>query len=69
MVNGLWQYNDYMGNAIKEEWHHNTSNDKWYFLDAYGNMVKGWLSKNEKWYYFDENGEMAIGWKNINGNW
>ncbi|AOR24568.1 N-acetylmuramoyl-L-alanine amidase family protein [Clostridium taeniosporum] len=68
-VNGLWQYNDYSGNPVKYDWNHDTFNDKWYFLDSYGNMTTGWLNKDNKWYYFDLNGEMAIGWKNIDGKW
>ncbi|MBN1069052.1 cell surface protein [Clostridium botulinum] len=69
IVNGLWQYNNYMGNTIKEEWYHDTFNDKWYFLDSYGNMVTGWLNRGEQWYYFDSNGEMVTGWRSINGQW
>ncbi|WP_252232476.1 cadherin-like beta sandwich domain-containing protein [Clostridium sp. ZBS15] len=69
MVNGLWQYNNYMGNTIKDEWTHDTSKDKWYFLDSYGNMVTGWLNKGDKWYYFDSNGEMVTGWRSIDGQW
>ncbi|MBN1053348.1 cell surface protein [Clostridium botulinum] len=69
IVNGLWQYNNYLGDSLKDEWYHDTFNDKWYFLDSYGNMVTGWLNKGEQWYYFDSNGEMVIGWRSINGQW
>lgn len=69
MVNGLWQYNNYLGDSLKDEWYHDTFNDKWYFLDSYGNMVTGWLNKGEQWYYFDSNGEMVTGWRSINGQW
>ncbi|KIL08019.1 cell surface protein [Clostridium botulinum] len=69
IVNGLWQYNNYLGDSLKDEWYHDTFNDKWYFLDSYGNMVTGWLNKGEQWYYFDSNGEMVTGWRSINGQW
>ncbi|MBZ9692858.1 N-acetylmuramoyl-L-alanine amidase family protein [Clostridium sp. M14] len=69
IVNGLWQYNNYLGDSLKYEWYHDTFNDKWYFLDSYGNMVTGWLNKGEQWYYFDSNGEMVTGWRSINGQW
>ncbi|MGN2337024.1 cadherin-like beta sandwich domain-containing protein [Clostridium cagae] len=69
IVNGLWQYNNYLGDSLKDEWYHDTFNDKWYFLDSYGNMVTGWLNRGEQWYYFDSNGEMVIGWRSINGQW
>ncbi len=39
IVNGLWQYNNYLGDSLKDEWYHDTFNDKWYFLNFYGNMV------------------------------
>ncbi|WP_252221767.1 MULTISPECIES: cadherin-like beta sandwich domain-containing protein [unclassified Clostridium] len=69
IVNGLWQYNNYLGDSLKDEWYHDTFNDKWYFLDSYGNMVTGWLNKGEQWYYFDLNGEMVTGWRSINEQW
>ncbi|NFN80082.1 cell surface protein [Clostridium botulinum] len=69
IANGLWQYNNYLGDSLKDEWYHDTFNDKWYFLDSYGNMVTGWLNKGEQWYYFDSNGEMVTGWRSINGQW
>ncbi|NFO04599.1 cell surface protein [Clostridium botulinum] len=69
IVNGLWKYNNYLGDSLKDEWYHDTFNDKWYFLDSYGNMVTGWLNKGEQWYYFDSNGEMVTGWRSINGQW
>ncbi|WP_252249080.1 cadherin-like beta sandwich domain-containing protein [Clostridium sp. VAP23] len=69
IVNGLWQYNNYLGDSLKDEWYHDTFNDKWYFLDSYGNMVTGWLNKGEQWYYFDSNGEMVTGWRSINEQW
>ncbi|WP_252254627.1 cadherin-like beta sandwich domain-containing protein [Clostridium sp. ZBS12] len=69
IVNGLWQYNNYLGDSLKDEWYHDTFNDKWYFLDFYGNMMTGWLNKGEQWYYFDSNGEMVTGWRSINGQW
>ncbi|NFN94077.1 cell surface protein [Clostridium botulinum] len=69
IVNGLWQYNNYLGDSLKYEWYHDTFNDKWYFLDSYGNMMTGWLNRGEQWYYFDSNGEMVTGWRSINGQW
>ncbi len=69
IVNELWQYNNYLGDSLKYEWYHDTFNDKWYFLNSYGNMVTGWLNKGEQWYYFDSNGEMVNGWRSINGQW
>jgi len=60
LVNGKWQYNDINGNPLK---------NRWYYVQADGNMATGWLSINTKWYYFGADGAMKTGWQLVNGTW
>lgn len=74
-VNGRWQYNDTMGNPIKNTWFFDRSYQKWYFLGADGYMQTGWILNNGKYYYLYADGSMASntiidGYKlGPNGDW
>lgn len=83
-VNGLWQYNDASGKAVKNSWMQNyylkvdgnmatewlNLGGNWYYLGSDGAMKTGWQYVNGKWYYLDSQGKMQIGWvKNINGKY
>ena len=35
---------------------------KWYYFDANGHMVIGWLKDGNTWYYMDADGIMQTGW-------
>ena len=61
-VNGVWQYNDAIGNPIKNSWFADRNYGKTYYLQANGNMATGWLSNNGKWYYLGMDGAMRTGW-------
>lgn len=68
-VMGKWQYNDSLGNALKNTWYSDRSNGKAYYLDSQGYMVTGWIDLNGTWFYLDESGVRQSGWKQINGKW
>ncbi|WP_252232477.1 cadherin-like beta sandwich domain-containing protein [Clostridium sp. ZBS15] len=68
-ANGVWQYNDSNGNAIKNRWHSDRSSGKWYYLDQNGYMKIGWLRDGDSWYYLDENGAMRTGWVLCGNDW
>ncbi|WP_252226668.1 cadherin-like beta sandwich domain-containing protein [Clostridium sp. ZBS2] len=68
-ANGVWQYNDSNGNAIKNRWHSDRSSGKWYYLDQNGYMKIGWLIDGDSWYYLDENGAMRTGWVLCGNDW
>lgn len=69
-VNGKWQYNDSMGNPIKNMWYFDKEYGKQYFLKADGTMATGWITYNGSWYYLDNTGAMVTGWfKDTNGSW
>lgn len=39
-VNGQWQYNDDLGNSMKNTWFHDESSGKWYYFNSDGIMSK-----------------------------
>lgn len=59
-VNGMWQYNDALGNPLRGMWFLDKSTGFWYYLDASGNMKTGWFQDRDgKWYYLYPSGAMA----------
>ena len=68
-ANGKWQYNDAIGNPIKNNWFFDRNLGKSYYLQADGNMATGWLSNNSKWYYLGPDGAMKTGWQLVDGIW
>ena len=61
-VNGGWQYNDYSGQPLKNQWYYDSQYGKWFYLEQNGVMHTGWLQLGPSWYYFNSNGSMATGW-------
>lgn len=68
-VNRKWQYNDALGNPIKNTWFYDRNYGKNYYLQSDGYMAIGWLFYNGKWYYLGEDGGMKTGWQLVNGTW
>jgi len=68
-VNNKWQYNDAVGNTLKNVWFYDKNDGKNYYLQADGNMATGWLSNNEKWYYLGIDGALKTGWQLVSGTW
>lgn len=75
-INGKWQYNDALGNPLKNMWFFDKINGAWYYLDASGVMKTGWIQDGSgKWYYLYQSGAMAYntiieGYKlGPNGDW
>jgi len=65
--NGKWQYNDALGNSLKNMWLFDKNYGSWYCLDEMGYMKTGWIqSGNGKWYYLYSSGAMASN-TNIDG--
>jgi glucan-binding YG repeat protein len=61
-VNGKWQYNDALGNPIRNMLFNDRNYGKTYYLQADGNMATGWINTGGKWYYFGTDGAMLTGW-------
>ena len=58
--NGRWQYNDAVGNSLKNMWFFDKNYNAWYYLDQDGYMKTGWIQAgNGKWYYLYPSGAMA----------
>lgn len=69
MVNGRWQYNDSIGNSIKNSWFYDKNYGKSYYLQTDANMATGWLSYDGNWYYLGSDGGKKTGWQSVNGSW
>ena len=68
-VNGRMQYNDSLGNPLKNQWFYDRTVSKYYYLGADGYKATGWILSSGKWYYLDGNGMMQTGWQYVNGTW
>lgn len=68
-VNGKWQYNDYSGQPLKNQWFYDSPSAKWYCLDSEGFVKTGWAQMGPSWYYFNANGSMATGWVIYDGKY
>ena len=67
--NGLrYQYSD--GSFAGAGWLWDEANSAWYYLDANGYAVSGWVEDGGKKYYLDPNSNaMLTGHRYIDGNW
>lgn len=68
-VNGKVQYNDALGNPIKNSWFWDKATAKYYYLDVNGYISTGWLYNNSNWYLLDSTGSMLKGWQYTGGAW
>ena len=62
-INGVWKYNDSIGNAVKNSWVQN------YYVQDDGSMATGWLNYDRNWYYLGIDGSKKTGWQLVNGLW
>jgi len=62
-INGVWKYNDSIGNAVKNSWVQN------YYVQDDGSMATGWLNYDRNWYYLGTDGSKKTGWQLVNGLW
>lgn len=68
-INGRWQYNDALGNSLKNTWFYDKNSGKTYYLQDDGYMATGWVYNNGEWYYLDASGAMQTGWKQVGPAW
>lgn len=68
-VNGKWQYNDAVGNPIKNMWFYDKNYGKNYYLQEDGTMATGWLNYNGAMYYLGTDGAIKTGWQAVSGSW
>lgn len=54
-----WKYRNSDGNFAKGCFA--AVDDKWYYFDQEGYMVKGWQQVGDDWYYFESSGSMVTG--------
>lgn len=68
-IGNEWQYNDDMGNPLRNVWFYDKNSNKNYYLKSDGNMATGWILNNGHWYYLNESGIMQTGWNLVNNEW
>lgn len=68
-LKGKWQYNDSLGQPIKNMWFFDSNYNEYFYLDESGNMKTGWFYYKDSWYYLREDGTMKTGWMCQNKNW
>ncbi|MBR6614941.1 MAG: hypothetical protein IKK95_03095, partial [Lachnospiraceae bacterium] len=81
---GKWTFADNNGEIYKNKWaavvnpYANTEAGQfafdWFFFDANGHMMTGWIFDGGRWYYLNPlsdgtQGRMMTGWQMINGLW
>lgn len=44
-------------------------NGRWYFFNANGYMLTGWVQWKGAWYFLNADGGMATGWVQSKGLW
>lgn len=69
IVNGRWQYNDALGNPIKNNWFYDSNYNGFYHFNSKGNMQTGWSIIDDKTYYLGPDGKMRTGWVDYEGEW
>jgi hypothetical protein len=58
-VNGGWQYNDSLGQTLKNQWFFDRGYQKWYYLGADGRMTaNSWILSGGKYYHLNSDGSM-----------
>lgn len=68
-VKGKWQYNDSLGQPIKNVWFFDKKQNSYFYLDENGYMKVGWFYYKNNWYYLREDGTMKTGWMKENNKW
>ena len=69
IVNGRWQYNDALGNPIKDKWFYDSNYEGYFHFNSRGNMQTGWVIIDDYTYYLQDNGKMYIGWTKEEDKW
>lgn len=67
--NGKWQFNDMLGQALKNTWYTDKNNGNTYYLQPDGYMATGWIYKDNSWYYLNNSGARQYGWVSLGGTW
>jgi glucan-binding YG repeat protein len=69
MQNGRWQYNDSLGESLKNIWFYDNKYKSYFHFNSRGNMQTEWVKIEGKSYYLNLDGRMQIGWLFYEGKW
>ena len=74
--NGVWNFIIKSKEKAVSRWIYTLNGDAydWFYFDANGKMVDGWIMLDGTWFYLNpisngKRGVMATGWQLIDGNW
>ena len=62
-----WQYREKGADVTRSAW--KLIDNKWYYFDANGYMLTGWVELKEGFYLLGEKGDMLTGWQNLDNKW
>lgn len=83
-VDGKWMFADHTGEPFKNRWgavvnpyankEAGQQGYDWFFFDANGHMMTGWILDGGRWYYLNPlsdgtQGRMFTGWQLVDGKW
>lgn len=69
IVNGRWQLNDALGQAIKSQWYYDDKYKGYYYFNGRGNMKTDWVILGGNTYYLGNDGRMRTGWVKYENEW
>lgn len=68
-VNGNWRYYDDKGSLVTNTWVYDVKSGKEYYVNANGDMARGWLKLVNTWYYLGNDGSKKTGWQFDGSKW
>jgi glucan-binding YG repeat protein len=69
MKNGRWQYNDSLGENLKNIWFYDNKYKSYFHFNSRGNMQTEWTRNDGNSYYLNLDGKMQIGWLLYEEKW
>ena len=69
IVNGRWQLNDALGQAVKDQWYYDDKYKGYFYFNTKGNMKTDWITLDGNTYYLGNDGKMRTGWIEYENQW
>ena len=69
IVNGRWQFNDSLGQPLKNQWHYDDKYKGYFYFNGRGNMKTDWITLKGNTYYLGNDGKMQTGWVKYENEW
>lgn len=69
IVNGRWQFNDALGQPLRNQWYYDNKYKGYFYFNGRGNMKTGWVNIKGNTYYLGNDGMMQTGWIQYENEW